>query len=239
MDIKCYLAMTAAEYISATDIPDNLAWMACHFSLYGTGITNKPLSLPRGSMLILNDRIPPHRHNRKSIAEQMNQVIEENQCAFVLLDFQQKFNSETQEIAAYLTSNLSVPTGVSETYAADLDCAVFLNALPLRTPISKAVSMWKGRKLWLEIATDSEDVYISQDKSIIKHCDKVITDEHYKSTELHCKYTIEAEADTANITIQRDFNNLSELMLDASQSGVELFIGLYQQLATYNFHTKQ
>ena len=57
MGISHYLAMTDGEIANADEIPKHLAYMACHFSPYTTGITQPP-QLPPQAMLILNDRIP-------------------------------------------------------------------------------------------------------------------------------------------------------------------------------------
>ena len=58
MGISHYLAMTGVEIAAAEALPENIAYMACHFSPYGTGLTGAPEVLPKHSMLILNDRIP-------------------------------------------------------------------------------------------------------------------------------------------------------------------------------------
>ena len=63
MVLPMNLAMTAAEMSSAAPLPEKIAWMACHFSAYSLGITNIPASLPKGAMLILNDRFPCQGHS--------------------------------------------------------------------------------------------------------------------------------------------------------------------------------
>ena len=52
MAITPFLAMTAAEIEHSTPLPPNVAWMACHFSPYGAGLSNLPKNLPAGSLLI-------------------------------------------------------------------------------------------------------------------------------------------------------------------------------------------
>ena len=63
MAIPQYLAMTAAEMAGTAPLPRYMAWMACHFSPYSTGLTNRPAKLRQGSLLILNDRTPIHCHD--------------------------------------------------------------------------------------------------------------------------------------------------------------------------------
>lgn len=69
MEIPLFLAMTAAEFRIAAEIPAHPAWMACHFSAYGTGISNLPRELPAGAMLMLNDRTPICGHDPEDVAK--------------------------------------------------------------------------------------------------------------------------------------------------------------------------
>ena len=103
MILPCYLAMTAAEFASAPVLPEKLAWMACHFSCYSTGISNLPLTLPKGSMLILNDRTPVSGHDPLRIAQQLQQVVEELEIERVLLDLQRPNCEETARIVEAAT----------------------------------------------------------------------------------------------------------------------------------------
>ena len=57
MAIRTYLAMTASEFAKADPLPPHVAWMACHFSPYDSGLTNLPRKLPTNSLLILNKPI--------------------------------------------------------------------------------------------------------------------------------------------------------------------------------------
>ena len=88
MALPLYLALTAAEFQNCSSLPEHAAWMACHYSPYGLGLSNIPKDLPQGSMLILNDRTPPCRHDPELIARQLGEIAERFQCGGVLLDFQ-------------------------------------------------------------------------------------------------------------------------------------------------------
>ena len=46
MAISIYLAASPAQISKMERFPEKLAWMACHFSPYGTGLSNLPASLP-------------------------------------------------------------------------------------------------------------------------------------------------------------------------------------------------
>ena len=111
MAIRSFLAMTAAEFATAGTLPEYVAWMACHFSPYGTGLTNLPPTLPPGSLLILNDRIPICGHDPERIAGQLLQTAETTQCTGVLLDFQCA-SEENVRLAEYLISTLSASNGI-------------------------------------------------------------------------------------------------------------------------------
>ena len=60
MAIAPFLAMTAAEMQNSSQLPPKIAWMACHFSPYGLGLSNLPKELPSDSLLMVDDITPPH-----------------------------------------------------------------------------------------------------------------------------------------------------------------------------------
>ena len=76
MTLPMHLAMTAAELACCDSLPSHPAWMACHFSPYGTGLSNLPEHLPEGALLILNDRTPVFGHDPQVICAQLHQIYE-------------------------------------------------------------------------------------------------------------------------------------------------------------------
>ena len=58
MAIAPFLAMTAAETRNHSVLPPKIAWMACHFSPYGLGLSNLPQRLPPHALLLLDDITP-------------------------------------------------------------------------------------------------------------------------------------------------------------------------------------
>ena len=54
MALPLYLAQTALE-MGGNSLPGRLAYMACHFSPGGQGLSNVPELLPSGAILILDD----------------------------------------------------------------------------------------------------------------------------------------------------------------------------------------
>ena len=55
MAMEPYLAMTAGEIRGASVLPRRTGWLSCHFSPSGAGLSNLPVALPPGSLLILDD----------------------------------------------------------------------------------------------------------------------------------------------------------------------------------------
>ena len=76
-----YLALTAGELYGHPKMEEKIAYMACHFSPYGTGLSNLPKWLPENCMLTLNDRTPICGHDPALIAEELTKVIERWHCS--------------------------------------------------------------------------------------------------------------------------------------------------------------
>ena len=130
MAIQTFLAMTGAEIGISPLLPPEIAWMACQFSPYGTGLSNLPRQLPPGSLLILDDMTPIRGHDPALICDQLAELTAVLKCSGILLDFQHPDCAETAALAKYLTEALPCPVAVSEPYAAELDCPVFLPPVP-------------------------------------------------------------------------------------------------------------
>lgn len=203
-----YLAMTAAEFLSCSEMPPKVAWMACHFSPYGRGLSNIPKELPQGSMLILNDRIEPMGIDPDLIATQLRRIVGNFECSSVLLDFQRPGNELTMAVAKTVTQALPCPVAVSSAYADLLNCAVFLSPPPLQEDLQSLFTPWAGREIWLEIydqweivTVTADDVKISTDfpatKPELPHYDAVF----------HCHYAVQTLADRAFFILHRGMDN--------------------------------
>ena len=231
MAIVPFLAMTAAEMRCRSGFPPRIAWMACHFSPYGPGLSNLPHRLPSGSLLILDDVTPPHGHDPEQIARQLIQCAETLQCCGILLDFQRCGCPETRDIAGYLTSALPCTTAVSDGYAAGLDCPVFLPPVPLSTPAEAHFAPWSGREIWLEIGLWGELLTLTD-----KGCTVTALPfpdpnrEGFSDPKLHCRYTIETKEKSAGFTLWRNSEDVRKLLEDAETLGVTTAIGLFQEL---------
>ena len=231
MAIRRYLAMTAAEMRTISVFPGEIAWMACHFSPYCLGISNLPRTLPPGSLLILDDITPIHGHDPQQIAGQLRERIDALRCSGLLLDFQRPDYEEAAALAKFLTQALPCPVAVSELYAADADCPVFLPPVPPSVPLEEYISPWKGREIWLEMALGGEVITLTpggasttplplEESCAGGHGDEV----------LHCHYHIAVEEEQARFTLFRTQDDLKKLLEEAEELGITNAVGLFQEL---------
>ena len=219
-----YLAMTAAEFSRCNDLPPRLAWMACHFSVYGRGISNVPRALPKGSMLILNDRIEPAGIDPELVARQLHDVVDNLECGGLLLDFQRPGSDLTAAVATAVCASPPCPVAVSSWYSADLNCAVFLPPPSLRQNPDAYFVPWSDREIWLEVYDQWETVVIMEDAvQLITDPPAAIPPLPHYDAELHCRYTVEVLEDRAIFTLHRGMDELLALNRPISN-----FIALWQ-----------
>lgn len=231
MILPCYLAMTAAEFASAPRLPEKTAWMACHFSCYSTGLSNLPQALPKGSMLIVNDRTPVAGHDPKQIVGQLQQLVEEQEVERVLLDLQRPDCEETTRIVEVVIHALSCPTGVTAAYAKGSTCPVFLPPPPIHVPLEQYLSPWKEREIWLELMPDAEELVVTRDGCAIHsllHTE--LKSPIHQHDNLCCRYHIQLLEDRAIFTLERNTGLFPPFLAQAKELGVNCAIGLYQQL---------
>ena len=229
MTDSIYLAMTATEMLGADSLPKHFAYMACHFSPYGTGLSNLPEGLPPNSILIVNDRTPICNHDNKKIREQLEEIVSTLHCNSVLLDFQRANEEETAALCNCLVGALPCPVCVSHFYATPLSCPVFVPPLPLGEKLFDYLAPWKGREIWMDIAEESIKFTITPEGSSRTPCHPPQRETIY-SKELHCDYQIQVFPNHAEFILHRCRDQFPALMQEACQLGVMKFIGLYQQL---------
>ena len=231
MAIEPILAMTAAEIRNISALPRKIAWMACHFSPFGLGLSNLPQTLPAGSVLMVDDITPPNRHDPVLITQQLTQCAEELQCSSILLDFQRGGCAETQAIAKHLVSALPGHVVISACYASDLDCPVFLPPVPPSVPLETHIAPWEGREIWLEISLEEEVLTLTEDGCEITSLPYPdLSSEGLEEKELHCHYQITANEKSARFTLWRTNGDLSKFLEKAEGLGITTAIGLYQEL---------
>ena len=228
MAIPLYLAMTAEEFAKNTPHPDKVAWMACHFSHYGRGISDLPDKLPEGSVLILNDRVPIADHDPERICKQLSSWMKHRNLRGLLLDFQVPDNPKTALLTRYLTEELPCQVTVSSYYA-QKGRPVFLPPVPLQIPLSEYLSPWEDFEIWLDaslgtccMTVDHSGCHISDasDSGPFPHVDSV----------LHCRYRTCCEDGQVHFLLSRTKKDLASLLSEAENSGVTTAVGLYQEL---------
>lgn len=231
MALPLYLAMTAAEISCAQALPARCAYMACHFSPYGTGLSNFPQTLPKDSILIVNDRTPVQGHDPELIAAQLTQLVEEWEAAGILLDLQRPGIPQTAQIANAILSALPCPVGISECYARDLSCPVFLSPPPPDRLLSEYIAPWQGRELWLEAALDAQIITVTPKGSrVTQNFSPIHTDYPHEDMRLHIHYKIEPSPDQIRFTLHRTPEDLTALLQEAEALGVTHAVGLFQEL---------
>lgn len=228
MVLPLYLAMTAAEIRANTDFPPNIGYMACHFSPYGTGLSNCPAHLPEGSMLILNDRTPIHGHDHGLIADQLTELVEKLKCDSVLLDFQRADVPELSLLAQKLSAALPCPVGVSDLYAADSDCSIFLPPVMPDTLLSEHLVPWKGRDIWLDISAEGQEITLTEKGASTVRLPRQILPACHEDSTLHCHYRIDV-GENIRFTLFRTEQDLQDLLAEAKHLGISRAVGLYQE----------
>ena len=227
MPIPLYLAMTAAEFYHCNPLPEKIAWMACHFSPYGTGITNCPTTLPPGSLLILNDRTPVCGHDPQRVAGQIAQLAEAHHCAGILLDLQRVDNPLEAKVVQAICRSAPCPVAVTEFYCRDCDCAVFLSP-PLHIPLDAVLSSWHGREIWLEAATEDMAFRITEDGCTKMPLPCPPDSFPHTAEGAFSRYHISVEKDTITFSFQRTSEDLQ--IMGEKANDVRCMVGLYQQI---------
>ncbi len=231
MAIRRFLAMTAAEIRSTPALPEKIGWMACQFSPWSQGLSNLPGALPPDSLLILNDFTPMDGHNPSVVASQLEQCTELLKCHGILLDFQRPFAREPAELAAFLAEVLPCPVAVSESYARELGCPVFLPPVPHHVPLGEYLAPWEGREIWLDMAPDGETITLTESGAAIAPLPpEEIPRQGQKDAMLHCHYQIALPENAAKFTLWRTKADLDKLTKEAEKLGVTTVVGLYQEL---------
>ena len=225
MGLPLHLALTAAEFTTCSPLPDRPAWMACHFSPYGTGLCNLPPDLPDAAMVILNDRIPPAAHDPEYILDQLAQI----NCGCILLDFQRPDVPETADLVRVIVESESRPVGVTPQYGQVSSCPIFLPPVPIDIPIEEHLAPWQGRGIWLEAAIDSLCYAVTEQGSQPSPLPR-IPDQGLRDEDLLCHYRIETFDDRAEFSLWRTREDLDALLDAAASCGVSKAVGLWQEL---------
>lgn len=228
MTLPLYLAMTPPEIRRFSTLPEKLAYMACHFSPSGPGLTNLPQTLPPGSLLILDDSYPPSDHDPELVLKQLTALVQRLQPAGLLLDFQRPYTDLLQQIAK-LSSQLPCPVGVTPIYAKSLPCPVFLPPVPPDVYIKDYLSPWQGRQIWLE-AAPSPLCLVLTDTGCVPESPDSPPEEGFCHQGLFCHYTVKETPEGFRFTLWRTKEDLALLLAEGAKLGVSAAAGLFQEL---------
>ena len=239
MDLPLYHAMTAAEFSSVQKLPKNIAWMACHFSAYSTSLSNLPAEIPAGSMIIINDKMPPSGHDKFAIAEQLNRLADRHKVSYFLLDFERKETEETAEMVQHLTSALNRQVAVTESYAHAGKGPVLISMPPPHISLKQQIGKIQNRELWLELAMETEIATIdSNGCHFSSYCGEEFPEKEFTDSALHTKYRLQICNNHAKYLLKREIAEVADIMKEAKNLGITAFVGLYQQLGkTFSEHT--
>lgn len=232
MEISCCLAMTAADIRAIEQLPPKIAYMGCHFSSCGSGLTGIPDRLPPGSVLILDDRVPICERDPRSIVGQLKQAVSDLACSGLLLDLQRPGSTAVGALCAQAAESLPCPVAVSHLYAEGLRCPVFLPPAPPDQPLAAHLAPWKGRRIWLDIAPSVCCITVTKNGSSLQELPYTAAPEDaFTDTALHCRYRAQVTPDAVRFCLWRTPAMLQVLLEEARALGVEQCIGLYRELS--------
>lgn len=225
---RVFLAQTCLEMEQFH--PQRLAYMACHFSPYSAGLSNMPQALPENSILLLDDSMPVQEHDPQVVTHQLQALVEQLSVQAVLLDFQGEKTLEITEMVSAILQALPCPVAVTEQYAKELSCPVFLAPPPLNMALPDYLAPWQDRRIYLEIAPQSVEFTVTETGCT---CTPVHTTDNLplQDKKLHCHYNVKVHTDKAVFTLQRTKEDLSALVNECYELGVCGAVGLYQELS--------
>lgn len=231
MAIQTFLAMTGSEIQKCTALPSKIAWMACHFSPSGEGLSDLPGSLPKGSMIIVNDQLPVGNHDPNLIIRQLDRLIQRTHTSSILLDLQQNTTSQSMNMVKALVQALPCPVGVPPDYAGDLDCPVFLPPVPPHVPIEDHLRPWSCREIWLEVALDAAQITVTAQGSNTRLLPFAQPAENaHRDSALHCHYSITEEPEALRFYLYRTREDIADLLCAVNLPNVTHAIGLFQEM---------
>lgn len=234
MVLPLYLARTNAEISVQQPLTGPMAYMACSFSPYTQGLSGIPAALPRGCILILNDRMRCEGHSPDLVAGQLQEAVSRLGCESVLLDFQRSHSPESTAMVTKIVHSLPCPVAVTEAFARDLDCPVFLSPAPLHVPLADHLAPWQGREVWLEAALEQTELLVTPEgiTTTAQFPPEGLTGGFFEET-LCCNYRTRVDAEQIRFTLFDTPESLEKKLELAHSLGVARAVGLWQELQTF------
>ena len=225
-----FMAVTSQEMHRFA--PKRTAYMACHFSPGGLGLSNLPCSLPPDSLLLIDDSMPVQGHDPKTVISQLNEMIRSFSVKAVLLDFQRAFSDESCEMVGSIAASCACPVAVTPSYAHIEGCDLFLPPVAVNMALSDYLNPWLGRGIYLEIAREQIQITVTETGSQTNP-DFLNAAFPLINERLHCHYNVSVFPEKAEFTLTRTPEDLAALTQEAYALGVQGVVGLYQELQTY------
>lgn len=219
---RVFLAVSGRE----SEFPKRTAYMACHFSPGGSGLSNIPRFLPEGSILLLDDSMPVQGHDPSIVVQQLKDIVDRFSVWAVLLDFQRPPTEESSKMVAAILENTSCIVAVTPAYAKE-DSAVFLPPLPANKSLPEYLKPWK--RIFLELASEGLEITVTKDGSRVSAVYPA-SPLPLEDKRLHCHYSVKVFPGKAVFTLNRTQEDLADLAKEAEQLGVLGMVGLYQEL---------
>lgn len=237
MAIERFLAAVPAEIRESWGSVSHLAYMGCHFSASGRGLSSLPKALPRGSMLLLDDQTPIQGHDPQLVAEQLTQVVEKFACCAVLLDFQRPVTREAVHVARHLLEALPCPTGTTPPYAQKPRCPVCLPPVPWPMTLNAYLAPWQGWEIWLELSSQGECITLTAKGALCARLPQIPSTKPFLDDNLHCHYAHVSREDGICFCLWRTEEDLAALEQEAAHMGVTKTLGLWQEMGDFPGNT--
>ena len=224
MGIPQYLAMTEQELLKNSP-PPFLACFGCHFSQ--EGLSKLPQVLPKGAVLILDDRTPLESQSIPEISETLCRFLARCSCRGLLLDFERPGILSQKELAAILSRDLPCPVATPPEYAPE-GCPVFLPPVPVDCAVENYLAPWQGREIWLDTCLQGLRLTLTKAGTTCAPENAPLSGGFYDAP-LCCRYTIRETAQGFLFHLYRDRSCLQKLLTRAEPLGVTVALGLWQE----------
>lgn len=222
-----FMAITSQEMRHF--LPKRTAYMACHFSPGGPGLSNIPCALPPDSLILIDDSMPVQGHDPKAVIGQLNEIIHTFTVKGVLLDFQRELSDESGKMVGSIAASCACPVAVTPPYAHIEGCGIFLPPAAVNMALQDYLKPWLGRGIFLEIAKERVRITVTETGSNLSP-DYQDTPLPLINERLHCHYNVSVFPDKAEFTLSRTSEDLAALTQEAYALGVHGVVGLYQEL---------
>lgn len=230
MAIQRFLGVMEAEMDGISPMPENVAWMGCHYSKESGKICGLPPVLLAGSMVVLTDEVAFLEADHGTLCGQLWGAVGALSCRYVLLDFQKPVCEEAVCFAEKLAASLPCPVILPAALGGRLDGPVFLPPVPLDVSLPNYLAPWAGREVWLELALDGLEIRLTNSgarSSYLPH--PLPFSASHRDERLHCHYNIETAPDAVCFNLRRAREDVEALVTEAEGLGVTGCVGLWQE----------